>query len=137
MDVKVSENADTTRTEDTKYTFNKADGSAFHGADLTITVVNNGSVATDDVVQVYVKDTGFDKAIPNPCLSGFKRVHLEAGEEKEVSLHLSARAFTSVDEDGNRKLFSDTFKVYAGVSQPDARSEKLTGHKCVEKDLKI
>ncbi|SDB26962.1 glycoside hydrolase family 3 C-terminal domain-containing protein [Butyrivibrio sp. INlla16] len=137
MDVTLCDKAVTTSSEDAKYTFNKTDNSEFYGADLKITVANNGSVETEDVVQVYIQDTGFDKAIPNPCLCGFKRVHLGAGEEKEITVHISARAFTSVDDEGNRKIFSDSFKVFAGVSQPDARSAELTGHKCVSKDIRL
>lgn len=117
--------------------FSKPDGSNFHGMDVKVTLVNNGKVATDEVAQVYIKDTGYQHAIPNPCLSGFKRVHLEAGERKEITISVNERAFTSVDEDGNRKIFSDKFRVYAGVSQPDSRSEALTGHKCVFEDVNI
>ena len=120
-----------------KSEFSKADGTEFQGVIVKITLTNNGSVATDDVAQLYIKDTGSQYSIPNPCLCGFKRVHLEPGEEKEVTISVDARAFTSVDGDGNRKIFSDSFRIYAGVSQPDSRSEELTGHKCVFEDVKI
>jgi beta-glucosidase len=122
---------------DVKSEFTKPDGSEFNGVNVKVTVANSGSVATDDVVQLYVKDTEYQDAIPNPCLCGFKRVHLEAGEEKEITVTVNARAFTSVDEDGNRKIFSKAFRLYAGVSQPDSRSEELTGHKCVAEDVNI
>ncbi|WP_044914498.1 glycoside hydrolase family 3 C-terminal domain-containing protein [Butyrivibrio sp. WCE2006] len=117
--------------------FNRKNGNAFSGVDVKVTVANNGTVATDDVVQLYIKDTGFDKAIPNPCLCGFKRVHLEAGEEKEITVHVASRAFTSVDDDGNREIFSETFVLYAGTCQPDSRSEQLTGHKCISQDIRL
>ncbi|MCR5343637.1 MAG: glycoside hydrolase family 3 C-terminal domain-containing protein [Butyrivibrio sp.] len=122
---------------DVKSEFTKTDGSEFNGVNVKVTVANSGSVATDDVVQLYVKDTEYQDAIPNPCLCGFKRVHLGAGEEKEITVTVNARAFTSVDEDGNRKIFSKAFRLYAGVSQPDSRSEELTGHKCVAEDVNI
>ncbi len=122
---------------DVKSEFTKPDGSEFNGVNVKVTVANSGSVATDDVVQLYVKDTEYQDAIPNPCLCGFKRVHLGAGEEKDITVTVNARAFTSVDEDGNRKIFSKAFRLYAGVSQPDSRSEELTGHKCVAEDVNI
>ena len=109
----------------------------FDGAKVTVTVKNEGTAATDDVVQLYVKDEGYELAIPNPCLAGFERVSLAPGEERNVTIKLERRAFTSVDEDGNRKLFSDKFMIYAGTSQPDKRSEELTGIKCIEKELNI
>lgn len=109
----------------------------FDGAKVTVTVKNEGNAATDDVVQLYVKDEGYELAIPNPCLAGFERVSLAPGEERNVTIKLERRAFTSVDEDGNRELFSDKFTIYAGTSQPDKRSEELTGIKCIEKELNI
>ena len=106
-------------------------------AEVTVTVVNSGKAATDDVLQIYVEDTGYELAIPNPCLAGFERVHLDAGQEKKVTITLSKRAFTSVDNEGERKVFSKSFKVFAGFGQPDKRTEELTGVKAVEKDVLI
>ena len=37
-----------------------------------------------------------------------------------------------VDEQGNRRIDSKNFKLFVGVSQPDKRSEELTGEKTVE-----
>ena len=105
------------------------------GADLKVTVANKGKVATDDVLQIYIKDVDFAQAVRNHSLCGFKRVHLESGEEKVVELHIDRRAFTSVDEDGKREIFSKNFKLFAGFSQPDKRSAELTGHECVCKDV--
>ncbi len=103
----------------------------FNGAEITLTVANEGKVDTDDVVQIYIKDTDYELAIPNPCLCGFKRVHVCAGDKVQVTIPVNERAFTSVDEDGNRKIFGKNFEIYAGMQQPDDRSEELTGHKCV------
>ncbi len=105
------------------------------GADLKVTVSNKGKVSTDDVLQVYIKDVDFAQAVRNHSLCGFKRVHLESGEEKVVELHIDRRAFTSVDEDGTRDIFSKNFKLFAGFSQPDKRSAELTGHECVCSDV--
>ncbi|WP_026521746.1 glycoside hydrolase family 3 C-terminal domain-containing protein [Butyrivibrio sp. VCB2001] len=115
----------------------KDDKGEFAGAKVTATVVNEGKRDTDDVVQIYIKDTGFDLAIPNPSLCGFKRVHLAAGEEKKVVVDINRKAFTSVDEEGVRDLFSKNFTIYAGTSQPDKRSEELTGVKCAAKDVQL
>ena len=115
----------------------KDDKGEFAGAKVTATVVNEGQRDTDEVVQVYIKDTGFELAIPNPSLCGFKRVHLAAGEEKKVVVDIDRKAFTSVDEEGVRDLFSKNFTIYAGTSQPDKRSEELTGVKCAAKDVQL
>ena len=115
----------------------KDDKGEFAGAKVTATVVNEGQRDTDEVVQIYIKDTGFELAIPNPSLCGFKRVHLAAGEEKKVVVDIDRKAFTSVDEEGVRDLFSKNFTIYAGTSQPDKRSEELTGVKCAAKDVQL
>ena len=101
------------------------------GMDVTVTVKNTGNRATEDVLQLYIKDEDSAFAVKNPSLCGFARVCLAAGEEKTVALKLENRAFTSVDMDGNRAVFGKRFTLFAGFSQPDGRSEVLTGKKCV------
>lgn len=115
----------------------KAANGELEGADVTVTVSNNGKVATDDVVQLYIKDKEYELAIPNACLCGYKRVHVEAGSEQKVTISVNAKAFTSVDNDGNRKIFSKKFDLFAGTMQPDSRSEELTGHKCISKEITL
>ncbi len=106
-------------------------------AKLTVKVANDGKVDTDEVVQVYIKDLDSDFATTNPSLCGFKRVHVAAGSETEVTITLDKRAFTSVNEEGERKVFGKNFKLFVGCQQPDARSEQLTGHKCVSFDVTL
>ena len=108
----------------------KAEGE-FDGVNVTVSVKNNGSVDTEEVVQVYIKDEEFQLAIRNFSLCGFKRISLKAGEEKTVTVKIDKRAFTSVDADGNREIFSKKFTLFAALSQPDSRSEELTGHKAL------
>ena len=115
----------------------KAASGELEGAEVTVTVSNNGKVATDDVVQLYIKDKEYELAIPNACLCGYKRVHVEAGSEQKVTISVNAKAFTSVDNDGNRKIFSKKFDLFAGTMQPDSRSEELTGHKCISKEIAL
>ena len=123
--------------KDMEVELKKDDKGEFAGATVKVTAINEGSVETDDVVQIYIKDTGYELAIPNPCLCGFGRVHLLPGKETSLSIDIDRKAFTSVDEEGNRELFSKTFKLFAGTSQPDKRSEELTGTSCISKDVQI
>ena len=123
--------------KDMEVELKKDDKGEFAGATVKVTAINEGSVETDDVVQIYIKDTGYELAIPNPCLCGFSRVHLLPGKETSLSIDIDRKAFTSVDEEGNRELFSRTFKLFAGTSQPDKRSEELTGVCCISKDVQI
>ena len=90
--------------------------------------VDNRGEATEDVLQIYIHDEEYPGAVPNPSLCGFKRVRLEKGESREVTIPIRLRAFTSVDERGKREVRSRKFRIWAGFSQPDQRSEKLTGN---------
>lgn len=97
---------------------------------FTAEITNYKNTPTDDVFQVYVKDMDTPFAVLNPSLAAFKRVHLEAGETKVIELQIRNQAFTSVNEEGERKKFGKRFQLYGGFSQPDQRSEILTGSPC-------
>lgn len=112
-------------------------GSAIEGMVLEVTAENAGTTATDEVLQVYVKCTDSANVVPNPALAAFKRVHLQAGETVTVEMPVSARAFTVVDEAGVRRMDGTHFAIYAGVSQPDARSRELTGKAPAEIDYSL
>lgn len=66
----------------------------------TIKVKNYGKMATDDVVQVYVKDKDSKFAPTNPCLCGFKRIHLNINEENTIEIELNKNAFKVVNDEG-------------------------------------
>jgi len=98
---------------------------------VTAKAANLGGAATQDVVQVYVRNEGSENAPINPRLCGFKRFSLGAAEEKEIQLAIDKKQLLVANEDG---AFVEEGKIvlYVGVSQPDARSLALTGHACIE-----
>ncbi len=91
-----------------------------------VTAENQGSFDTEEVIQLYIKSDA-DCAVPYHSLCGFQRVFLPAGAKKTLSIPLAKNAFTSVDEQGNRGIYGTTFTLYAGISQPDEKSQQLTG----------
>lgn len=103
---------------------------------VSVTAVNSGEAA-EDVLQVYIRDEEYAGAVPNPSLCGFARIRLEKGECREVTIPVRLRAFTSVDEQGRREVRSRRFRVWAGFSQPDARSEELTGNPVVSQAMEL
>lgn len=64
------------------------------GLDVTFNVKNTGAVASDEVPQVYL---GAPSVIPDGvqfpvrALVGFDRTHLQAGESKQITLHVAPR----------------------------------------------
>lgn len=105
----------------------------YENGKATVTARNEGA-ETDDVIQLYIKDSS-KNAVPNQSLCGFKRVHMDKGEVRCFEIDISERAFTAVDENGARKIFGSSFTLYAGICQPDALSEKLSGTKCVSVEI--
>ena len=93
----------------------------------TVTVENKGSRATEEVVQLYIKDNASSDTPTNPILCGFKRVRLEAGEAKTLEVAIAPRALTVVNDAGERIPGSGSWTLYAGLGQPDMRTEELTG----------
>ena len=100
-------------------------------------IQNLGMVASEDVVQLYVKAEDTPYATPNPILCGFARVHLNAGEAKEITLSVAPASLTVVDDAGNRVFPGGRYSLYAGTSQPDARSCALTGVSPVKLEIRL
>ena len=94
---------------------------------LEADVENKGTMAAEEVLQVYVEALDSADAPKNPTLCAFARVALGAGETKTVKIMVPADAFTVVDEEGNRKKEGKTFRLHVGFGQPDARTKELTG----------
>lgn len=104
---------------------------------VKVSVTNRGTFDTDDVIQIYVKNKDSRNAVRNPELCAFKRIHLEAGESKEFVLSVRGRAFTTVNENGERALDGSHYTLYAGTFQPDERSRELMGKSVIELELEL
>ena len=79
----------------------------------------------------YLKDEESAEAPTHPILAGFVRVRVEANASKTLTAALDPQAFTVVGEDGKRRPGSGRWTLYAGFGQPDARTEELTGQRCL------
>lgn len=88
----------------------------------TVTVTNAGTLAGDEVVEAYLKTPQKDGPIHS--LVGFDRIHLAAGDSKEVTLHFDPRALSSVDDQGNRSIVAGHYMLTVGGAQPQETSAK-------------
>ena len=93
------------------------------GIDITCKIKNAGEYFSRETIQVYVKAER--EGTPNAQLKGLKKVALNPGEEKEVTLHLDKKAFALCNEDGVSVVENGEYSIYVGQSQPDVRSCKL------------
>nr|ADX05682.1 putative carbohydrate-active enzyme [uncultured organism] len=102
-----------------------AEGSVDDGVVCRAVLRNTGAMAGAQTVQVYVKAplaTG-----PNAQLKGLRKIRLQPGESAEVAISLDKEAFGVYNEKGLRVLLPGEYKIYIGMSQPDARSAELLG----------
>lgn len=89
---------------------------------VTFKIKNTGDRAGAEVAQVYVADKDSTVYRPVKELKGFKKVYLEPGEEKSVSIELDKRAFafwnTAI---GDWYVESGEFDILVGASSRDIR----------------
>lgn len=104
-----------------------ADTIGVEGITVSAVLTNSGEREGTETVQVYVKASR--EGTPNAQLKGIKKVVLKPGESKEVSVKLPLSAFALYDEQAVHRVMEGNYLVSIGGSQPDSRSEKLTGKK--------
>ncbi|WP_414648282.1 glycoside hydrolase family 3 protein [Dyella sp.] len=81
-------------------------------------VRNDGARAGDEVVEVYL-DAPDVPAAPRHALVGFRRIHLQAGEQRRVVFALLPRQLSSVDALGHRAVVPGHYRVFVGGNQPE------------------
>ena len=90
-------------------------------------VTNMGEREGTETVQVYVKADR--EGVPNAQLKGIRKITLGAKESREVSIKLPLSAFALYDEQAVNRVAAGRYLVSIGGSQPESRSEELTGRK--------
>ena len=117
-----------------KFTYGSLDtpdnADAKKGVSLKAVVKNISTRAGEDVVQLYASllDT---PNTPIRALKGFKRVSLEAGEEKEVTFKLSPQELTYVDQKGKMQAYKGRVLLTIGSGQKGYVSETALAEKIV------
>ena len=90
--------------------------------DISITVENIGGVASDEVVQLYVRDPVATIARPTLELRGFKRVELDAGASKRVTFSLTPEQLAFWDPRGQWLIEAGRIDFWIGASSADLRA---------------
>ena len=92
--------------------------------DISLAITNIGTVAGDEVVQLYIRDEF--GCVPRPAkeLKGFARVRLLPGEKKMITFHLPVNQLAFYDHSLNLILEAGKIMVMIGSSSEDVR---LTG----------
>lgn len=90
---------------------------------VSVRVKNTGSVAGDEVVQLYLRDDVSSVTTYDKVLRGFERIRLRAGEEQTVSFTLRPRDLALWDKDMRFSVEPGTFTIMVGASSADIRQQ--------------
>jgi len=90
-------------------------------------VQNTGKREGDALIQVYVSCNN-PHAPLHPRLCGFRRISLNPGEKKSVLISLDPMTNTVIDDSG-RRMKTDSYTLFVGLSQPDENSIRMSGTK--------
>jgi beta-glucosidase len=84
--------------------------------DVSVEVTNVGSVAGEEVVQLYLNDKVASIVRPVKELKGFKKIILEPSEKQKVTFTLSEKELGFYDNKGNFLVEAGEFSVMVGTS---------------------
>jgi beta-glucosidase len=94
---------------------------------VTSKIKNDGAVEGDEVVQLYIRDLLSSVARPLMELKGFQRMHLLAGEEKQISFTITPAMLSMLDKQLHSVVEPGDFRIMIGSSSRDIRlKETLT-----------
>lgn len=94
---------------------------------VTIDVTNSGSMAGEEVVQLYIVDKSSGDPRPLKDLRGFDRISLNPGETKTVEFELTSRdlAYWNVEQKDYIPSIGE-YEVMIGASSADDDLQKVT-----------
>ena len=96
---------------------------------VSVDVANTGSVAGDEVVQLYLRDEAGSVITYESQLCGFERVHILPGQTKTVSFTIHPEDMEILDANYRWVVEPGYFTVKVGSSSDDIR---LTGRFAIE-----
>ena len=91
------------------------------GLTVSFDITNTGSMAGDEVPQLYLTDKVSSITVYEKLLRGFDRVHLEPGETKTVTMNLPPDAFEMLNLKMERVIEPGLWELNIGASSEDFR----------------
>lgn len=91
----------------------------------SVTVKNSGSRDADEIVQLYIRDMVASISRPVKELKGFQRIHLAAGESKEVSFDITPDMLKFYNSDLKHVIEPGDFQIMIGTNSKDVKTLKL------------
>lgn len=91
----------------------------------TITVKNTGVRDADEVVQLYIRDLVASISRPVKELKGFQRIHLAAGESKEVSFDITPDMLKFYNAELKHVIEPGDFQIMVGTNSKEVKTLKF------------
>ena len=92
------------------------DTSDFNSIKVSCTITNTGTVAGEEVVQLYIRDRIASVVRPVKELKGFEKIRLEPGASSTVTFALTDAELLYYNNDGTMVIESGDFDVMVGGS---------------------
>jgi beta-glucosidase len=91
----------------------------------SVTVTNTGKVAGEEVVQLYIQDPAASISRPVKELKNFKKVLLQPGEKKDISIEITTNDLKFYNSGLKYDWEPGDFVIYIGTNSRDVKSAKV------------
>lgn len=91
-----------------------------------VTLSNTGKLAGEEVVQLYIQDPVASVSRPVKELKNFKKVLLQPGEKKEISIDITTNDLMFYNGDLKYDWEPGDFNIYIGTNSRDVKSAKIS-----------
>jgi beta-glucosidase len=98
---------------------------------VNLTLTNSGGSDSAEVAQFYLSDLHASSIVPLHHLIGFERVHLKAGESKNLKFTITPEMMSFFNDDGKLTLEPGLFCLEVGSCSPSKRGQELGAPKPV------
>jgi beta-glucosidase len=91
----------------------------------SVTLTNSGKLKGEEVVQLYIQDPEATVSRPVKELKNFKKVLLQPGEKKEVSMEITTKDLMFYNSDLKYDWEPGDFIIFIGTNSRDVKSAKI------------
>ncbi len=104
---------------------NKAQPKVGETVEVSVNVTNSGSVAGEEVVQLYIRDVAADIARPVKELKGFEKIKLNPAESRTVTFRLTEKDLSYWNNDLKFKADPGKIQVFVGGNSRDVKEAEF------------
>ena len=93
---------------------------------VKVSVKNTGAREGQEVVQLYISDK--KSSLPRPVkeLKGFQRIHLAAGESREISFDITPEMLKFYNAELKHVIEPGDFQIMVGGNSKEVKTQNLT-----------